>query len=85
MKNGDIHINWTKTHDKKITWTKCSDCGRFAPFAWFHQDWYGWSTTCLRCGRQWENGEWALLDFTRYARRDSIASAKKRWRQSKTV
>lgn len=47
----------------------------------FHYMWYGWDSTCIRCGRQWMDGEWMELDFYRYARRDNINTAKSHWRR----
>ena len=42
----------------------------------WHEEWYGFTDTCLSCGRQWMDGEWMALSFERHARRDSIARAK---------
>jgi hypothetical protein len=29
----------------------------------FFTPWYGWDSTCIRCGRQWQDGEWSELPF----------------------
>jgi len=79
-----IHINFVKNHDRKILRKKCPDCKNNSFFLGFFQEWYGWDHTCLRCGRNWINSEWMALDFYRYARRDSIVSAKKRWKMGVT-
>jgi hypothetical protein len=34
----------------------------------------------LRCGRQWDGGEWLPLEFRRGVRADNIKHAKERWR-----
>ncbi len=76
-----IHINFTKTHERKAYRRICLDCGKKSVFVAFFQEWYGWDTTCLRCGRSWADGEWMPLEFYRYARKDSISSARKRWKR----
>jgi len=75
MKEGDLSIEI-----KTLSCGMCPDCGRYTRFAHFHMTWQGWDSTCLRCGRRWGDGEWLPLDFSRYARRDSIDSAKRRWK-----
>lgn len=59
----------------------CPDCGRKSFFICFAYEWYGVDSTCLRCGRHWSDGEWMPLEFSRFARRDSIEQAKKAWRR----
>ena len=75
------HIKFTKTHDRRIIREKCLDCGRNSFFACFHEEWYGWDVTCLRCGRRWCDGEWMPFDFARGVREHSIRSAKRRWKR----
>jgi hypothetical protein len=29
----------------------------------FHTTWYGWDSTCIKCGRNWQDGEWMDLPF----------------------
>lgn len=76
-----LYIKFVKTHDRKIFRDVCPDCGRKSFFLAFFEDWYGWSTTCLCCGREWQNGEWMPLPFSRFARKNNIESAKARWRR----
>lgn len=78
-----IHINYTKTHAKGIDRRKCPDCGKLSYFVWFHQEWYGVDTTCMRCGRSWSDGEWMPFEFYRHARRDSKRAARRRWKRGK--
>jgi len=77
----NIHIKFTKTHRREIHKENCPDCKKDSFFLSFFENWYGWDKTCLRCGRRWSDGEWMPLNFYRYARRDSIEAAKKRWRR----
>jgi len=37
-------------------------------------------TTCIRCGRQWQDGEWMPLAFSRAARLESVERARAYWR-----
>lgn len=43
-----------------------------------HRRWY---RQCLRCGRNWQDGEWMPLAFERGSRRKSIERAKRLWRK----
>ena len=74
------HIKFVKTHKKTLTKDYCADCKKKSYFVNFYEEWYGWSGTCLRCGRSYDDGYLVPFEFYRYARRDSIQSAKKRWR-----
>ena len=35
----------------------CPTCKSKQPFLCQHEDWYGWTTTCLNCGDTWMDGE----------------------------
>jgi hypothetical protein len=76
-----IHINYTRTHDRKVTRKICPDCKQKSVFIHFFQEWYGWDSTCLNCGRRWCDGEWMPFAFYRNARKDSIESARMRWKR----
>lgn len=77
-----LHIHAPQPQMKSLTRASCGDCKQESLFVGFHTPWYGWDETCVRCGRHWQDGEWLPLDFYRYARRDSISRARKRWRTS---
>ena len=47
----------------------------------FFTPWYGWDSTCIKCGRNWQDGEWTDLDFVRQSRQKSIDRAKNLWRR----
>lgn len=74
-----IHIYAPQPDIRKITAGTCPDCKRRTRFIAFHVEWYGWDSTCLRCGRRWQNGEWMHLDFVRGSRQKSVQRAKARW------
>lgn len=76
----NVHVHAPPTVDRAITATVCPDCKKHTRMLQFFQEWYGWHSTCLRCGREWDDGEWMPLDFRRGVRQDNISSAKARWR-----
>lgn len=75
-----VHIHAPPVTRKAAQATKCPDCQRRTRMLSFFQEWYGWHSTCLRCGRQWDGGEWLPLEFQRGVRKANIARAKQRWR-----
>lgn len=77
-----IHLHAPETSLRRIVTTCCPDCGRRTRLIGTFQDWYGWSDTCLRCGRSWADGEWLALPFMRGAREYSLAQARAAWRRS---
>lgn len=66
---------------RRIVIGVCPDCKKRTRFLCFCVEWYGWGKTCLRCGREWNDGEWTALPFERGARQNNIAAAKRRWRK----
>lgn len=75
-----VHVHAPPVVDRAVKATNCLDCGKRTRMLGFFQEWYGWHSTCLRCGRQWDDGEWLELDFRRGVRADNIRRAKARWR-----
>ena len=53
----------------------CIHCGKERFFVLWHEEWYGWVGTCLKCG---ESDEWLPGTF---CRKDSIKRAKKFYRR----
>lgn len=79
-----VHIYAPPTLRKKaFVCDACPDCGAKTLMLSFFQEWYGWHSTCIKCGRQWEDGEWLALPFMRGARAKSVAEAKTRWRRTR--
>jgi hypothetical protein len=76
-----IHINFVKTHSRFIRRQICPDCKKMSYFVGFYQEWYGVDETCMRCGREWSDKEWIPLEFSRFARKNNIVSARKRWKR----
>lgn len=77
-----IHIHAPQPTEKNIFSGVCHDCKRRSWFVGFFTPWYGWDVTCLRCGREWQDGEWMPLPFARGARQKNITSAKRRYRKA---
>jgi uncharacterized protein YbdZ (MbtH family) len=81
----NFHICAPAQTAKKKHMVFCPDCERYAWFYSFFTPWYGWHTTCTKCGRQFVEGEWLDLPFKRGAREESIAWAKKKWKEMPPV
>jgi ribosomal protein L37AE/L43A len=80
-----IHICAPKATYKRVFATNCPDCKKRTRMLQFFTPWYGWDSTCLRCGRMWSDGQWMPLDFVPQARQKSIDRAKKLWRRMPPV
>jgi hypothetical protein len=77
---GVIHIHAPMPIGKHVHSGTCPDCKRRSRFIGWSYEWYGASNTCLRCGREWQDGEWMPLPFMRGARQHNIDAAKRRFR-----
>jgi len=76
-----VHIHAPRATAKQVFAKTCPDCGKRTRMLAFFTPWYGWDTTCLRCGRTWQDGEWVPLPFARGVRGKNIDHAKRLWRQ----
>jgi len=81
MTKSEAHISPTQTHARRLARGICPDCNKYTYFAIFHQEWYGWDRTCLRCGRKWSGRERIPFSSPRTARRDSVRAARDRWKR----
>ena len=79
MDGAAVHIHAPQSTAKQQFWGVCLDCKQRARFVAFHTPWYGWDSTCTKCGRSWGDGEWLPLPFERGARQRSIRVALDRW------
>lgn len=77
---GNIHIHAPEKTDRRIITAECGDCEKRSRFIEFFTPWYGWHSTCLKCGRQWQDGEWMALAFMPGVRKTNITKAKKLYR-----
>ena len=80
-----VHVYAPQPDTKAIHATVCPDCGKRTRMISFHVPWHGWDSTCIKCGRNWQDGEWMALDFVRGSRQKSIANAKRRFRAMAAV
>lgn len=79
-----LHVHATRPSMAEISRGACPDCKRpRSAFVNLFTEWYGWDRTCLRCGRSWVDDEWISLPFYRFARRDSIAAARRGFRRAR--
>lgn len=76
-----IHIYAPQATAKAAHFTTCPDCKRRTAMLMFFTPWYGWHSTCIRCGREWIDSEWGALEFCRGVRARNIAHAKKQFRR----
>ncbi len=76
-----IHINAPQPTAKNIYAGKCPDCKKRTRYLAFFTPWYGWDSTCIKCGRNWIDNEWMPLTFEPQSRQKSVARAKKLWRK----
>jgi len=83
IETGDVIVCSPTLDHQWVSAGICPDCQTWTRFINRAYEWYGVESTCLRCGRRWSDGEWMPFEFYRYARRDSIASAKRAWRRNR--
>ena len=75
-----VHIHAPRATSKTIFAQVCPDCKKRTRMLAFFTPWYGDNCTCLRCGREWADGEWLHLEFARGVRARNIENAKRKWR-----
>jgi hypothetical protein len=75
-----VHINYTRYSDVDLSKHYCPTCDKQTFFTAFFQDYYGWDSTCLKCGEHWCDGEMSERPFARGWRKDSIKRAKAAYR-----
>jgi len=76
-----IYINWVRYSTKALSRHYCSNCKKNRFFVAFYQEWYGWDSTCLKCGDSWADGERRERPFMRGWRAKAIEAAKSRYRR----
>ena len=81
----EVYIHAPLATAKRAKAETCPDCKRRTRMLEFFTPWYGWTCTCIRCGRKWIDGEWMPLPFMRGARQHEIDRAKDHWRRMPPV
>lgn len=75
MVSDAIHILWSRVDRWSLSKMPCPTCKKKRYFwSWF-QDWYGWESTCLKCGDRWQDGERCERPFRPRWRKESVKSA----------
>lgn len=82
--SGYVHIYAPPVVDRRILSGTCLDCKKRTRFLTFCYEWHGATSTCMRCGRRWCEGEWQPLEFERGIRKRNVESAKRNWRRLST-
>lgn len=75
-----LHIHAPQSTDRILLRLDCPTCQCRTFFTRFYTPWYGWDSTCLKCGDSWADDEMHDRPFLRGWRQKSIGGAKKRWR-----
>jgi hypothetical protein len=89
-----VHIYAPRATAKVVSRGTCPDCKLPSRFLAFFTPWHGWDSTCIRCGRHFQDGYWLPLPFISgqwlrdrqgrlvflKPRAANVALAKRRWR-----
>lgn len=76
-----VHIHAPQATQKSAHATTCPDCEKRTRMLCFFTPYYGWDSTCILCGREWQDSMWCPLDFVRGIRQKNIERAKARFRR----
>jgi hypothetical protein len=75
-----LHVNFVRHIIAMLHRIDCPTCKKKTYATAFYQEWYGWDTTCLRCGEEWQDGKMSERPFERGWRTKRIIAAKKHYR-----
>lgn len=73
MSEPTIHICFSHFDEQIVEVQDCPTCKSPQQFFAQHQDWYGWTKTCLNCGDQWVDGQLCQRPFMPKWRENNIA------------
>jgi hypothetical protein len=83
MSESAVHIHAPLPSIRKCDRRECPVCHkRSVILSWF-TDWYGWDSTCLRCGDEWADGQLKERPFMPKWRQKNIEAARVRWRRNR--
>jgi hypothetical protein len=74
---GLCHIKFAQPDIVQLGRQYCINCAKRRLFVLWHEDWYGWYGTCLKCGEQFAGDEWLPRPFAPRWRPQNIKKAKK--------
>lgn len=78
-----VHIHAPLPCKRACDRRECPVCHRRSVILSWFTDWYGWDSTCLRCGDMWADGELLERPFARGWRKRNIEAARQRWRKAR--
>lgn len=65
---------------RMIRWHVCHDCKKLSPFAILCYEWHGPSSTCMRCGRDYNEDGMVRAPFMRGWREENKRQMRKYWK-----
>lgn len=80
-----VHVCWTRKDEQRIVRDLCPTCWRRVFFYDWFQEWYGWHSTCLKCGDQWQDGLMCPRPFKPRWRQENIEQARREWRKFRSA
>lgn len=80
-----LHVNHVRYSEARLAREHCPNCKKRTFFVSFFQDYYGWDSTCLRCGDSWQGSEMRERPFERGWRERRVKEAKDAYRKWRTL
>lgn len=77
-----VHILRPECVTKSAIGGTCPDCKQRTRFLTYSYEWYGPDSTCIKCGRSFNEDGWVNLPFVRGSREKEIKRAKDRFRNT---
>lgn len=74
-----MHICRPKISDVRRRKALCPTCGGIRVMIEWFEEWYGWNSTCIRCGEQWQDAEPVERPFAPRWRQKNIRAALDLW------
>lgn len=78
-----LHLHAPSADRAEINRGDCPTCAKATRFVEIHVPWYGWTSSCLRCGDSWQDGERLERPFARGWRPRAIEEARARYRRAR--
>ena len=80
-----IHVYRPEVITKHATAGTCPDCGQRTRCLGHSYEWFAGDSTCIKCGRSFNEDGWVPLPFVRGSRQKEIARAKEQFRRTKAI
>jgi hypothetical protein len=82
MTTATIHIHNPPSIQRMVHWHDCPDCKKHSPIAVLAFEWYGPSSTCMRCGLEFGEEGWISAPLKRGWRKENIDTMRKAWKRA---